>query len=316
MSRIPERNLQLSDSLFDFPYRISSRPDPVVWSPDFEQNEKLRFFDQNGYLLLPEFIDAETLQTYQQKLSAVIDGILQNTTAHDQYYVVYEPGSKDSVIKSIFEVHKDIFYDLSAKDELLSIVRSILNSEAYVHQSRVNLQAAFHGEGFQWHSDFETWHIEDGMPKPRAVSMVLLLDDVFPWNGGLMGVPGSHKFYIHTVTEDGSNGVGEKNWEKSLGKQHYGTPNEQQLRFVFERSVSGTGIEYIGAGKKGSVLLFDSNLMHASHANMSPLSRNSVFMVYNSVQNALKEPVKGYGRPLYLAERDSNWIKPIQQCYI
>mmetsp|Transcript_41875 Transcript_41875/g.68934 ORF Transcript_41875/g.68934 Transcript_41875/m.68934 type:complete len:345 (+) Transcript_41875:100-1134(+) len=314
LSRISKDSLIDSASLFDYPYYISSRPDPVVWSDDFEQNEKLRFFDQNGYLLLPEFIDAEVLQTYQQQLSELVDDIVQNTTEDDQDYVVYEPGSNGSVIRHIFEVHKDIFYDLSTNDELLSIVRSILDSDVYVHQSRVNLKAAFHGESFRWHSDFEAWHVEDGMPKPRAVSMMLLLDDVYSWNGALMGIPGSHKFYLHCVNDDGIDGVEEKNWEKSLAKLRYGTPNEQQIKFIFEQSSSSNGIEYIGAGKKGSVLLFDANLMHASYANMSPMSRNAVFMVYNAIENALKAPPKGYGRPGYLAERDANWIKPIDQC--
>jgi hypothetical protein len=42
--------------------------------------------------------------------------------------------------------------------------RQLLGSDVYVHQSRVNFKPGFNGQDFYWHSDFETWHAEDGMP--------------------------------------------------------------------------------------------------------------------------------------------------------
>ena len=32
------------------------------------------------------------------------------------------------------------------------------------------MMPGFTGSGFSWHSDFETWHAEDGMPSIRTVS--------------------------------------------------------------------------------------------------------------------------------------------------
>ncbi len=41
----------------------------------------------------------------------------------------------------------------------------------------------FTGSGFYWHSDFETWHAEDGMPSMRAVSCSIALTENFAYNG-------------------------------------------------------------------------------------------------------------------------------------
>lgn len=58
--------------------------------------------------------------------------------------------------------------------------RQILGSEVYIHQSRVNYKPGYGGTGFYWHSDFETWHSEDGMPRMRALSVSIALTSTCP----------------------------------------------------------------------------------------------------------------------------------------
>src|SRR3546814_17551354 len=69
----------------------------------------------------------------------------------------------------------------------------------YIHQSRLNYKPGFKGKEFYWHSDFETWHVEDGMPRMRALSMSVLLAENTPHNGPLMLIPGSHQPYLTCV---------------------------------------------------------------------------------------------------------------------
>eukprot|EP01084_Bolivina_argentea_P174482 302249_1 len=321
-SRI-SRNDFVNESTFDYPNYISNRKDPIVWSKQPYSNissilntismDELNLYEKNGYLSLPIFFSKSQMQIYNDRLDELIDDIQHNE--NNSYYTVSEMNNPNH-IKSIFEIHKDIFFDISTNERILNIVKQILNSPVYITQSRINLQSAYYGNGFNWHSDFETWHIEDGMSKPRCLSMVLLLENSYKWSGGLMGIPGSHKYYVHTLNDDENNqGVLKKNWETSLTTQYYGTPNDKQLKYLFDNSNNKIeGIEYIGIGEKGSILFFDSNLMHGSHNNISPKSRNYLFVVYNSIHNVLKEPLIGNGRPTYLAERDEKWIKPIDQC--
>lgn len=60
---------------------------------------------------------------------------------------------------------------------LLDIAQFLLDDEVYIHQSRLNYKPGFRGKEFYWHSDFETWHVEDGMPRLRALSISITLTE-------------------------------------------------------------------------------------------------------------------------------------------
>ena len=169
----------------------------------------------------------------------------------------------------------------------------------YVHQSRVNFKPALDGAEFFWHSDFETWHTEDGMPRMRALSASLMLTESNAFNGPLLVVPGSHRTYVTCVGPTPPD-----HYRQSLRRQQIGTP----CRDALDHLVSDSGIE-APVGGPGSVLFFDCNTMHGSTGNLSPWPRINLFVVYNSVQNALVAPFGGQPpRPEHIAERS---IDPI-----
>ena len=90
---------------------------------------------------------------------------------------VIEPGSRE--LRSLFAVHRSsaVLKALCQHPKLVDIARQLLGSDVYIHQSRVNYKGGFRGKEFYWHSDFETWHVEDGMPRMRALSCSILLTD-------------------------------------------------------------------------------------------------------------------------------------------
>ncbi|WP_370543113.1 phytanoyl-CoA dioxygenase family protein [Geomicrobium sp. JCM 19055] len=57
------------------------------------------------------------------------------------------------------------------------------------------------------------------MPRPRAVSWSITLTDNHEYNGPLMLIPGSHKWYVSCAGE-----TPDKNYNKSLQKQELGIP--------------------------------------------------------------------------------------------
>jgi len=210
--------------------------------------------------------------------------------------IVTEPNSNQ--IRSIFAWHKmktvsPAFFNLARYEPILGIAEDIVGSEAYVHQSRINVQPAFTGTGFQWHQDVESWMMEDGMPEMRACSAVVMLDTNDSVNGALMVIPGSHKHFVSCIGE-----TPERNWAKSLKyQQKVGVPDPE----IISKMANKFGIEYC-EGTPGDVLLFDNNLLHGSHSNISPFSRTNCFIVYNSVENQLRSLQNP--RPNHIAERE------------
>src|SRR5699024_10481946 len=186
------------------------------------------------------------------------------------------------------------FEELTRDARILGMARQLLGSDVYIHQSRINDKFGFEGSGFDWHSDFETWHAEDGMPRMRAVSASIMLTENNEFNGPLMLIPGSHHWFVPCVGK-----TPDQNWKASLKAQRIGVPSQESLS---ELARSG-GIR-APKGPAGSLLLFECNTLHASNENMSPWPRSNLFFVYNSVRNLPRAPYAApTRRPHFLAER-------------
>ena len=276
---------------------IISRREPVVYSNlEAIANEStksiVRGFERDGYALIEDLFSEEEVSSWDAEIQSL--AATEEIKKRDESFL--EPGSTN--VRSIFRVHtlSDLVDRLVRDPRLLDLARTILGSDVYVHQSRANLKPGFTGKEFYWHSDFETWHVEDGMPAMRAISCSVLLTDNDDTNGPLMLMPGSQKYFISCVGETPDN-----HYKESLKKQEYGVPDDDSLRFLAKQC----GIKTIKA-KAGSVVFFDCNTMHGSNSNISPFDRRNLFFVYNSVENSLEEPKYGLSpRPEYVATRES-----------
>src|SRR5690606_29134299 len=169
-------------------WEAAPREDPVVWgsTPEPLDRETLARYEQQGFLTFPELLspaEAASLLDHAQQLAHEAD-----PAAPD---VIVEPESH--AVRSLFRLHQtsEVFSRLAADPRIVGMVRQLLGGDVYVHQSRVNFKPAFRGKEFFWHSDLETWHIEDGMPRMRAVSVSINLSASHEFNGPLMLVPGS-----------------------------------------------------------------------------------------------------------------------------
>ncbi len=277
---------------------IILRQDPVVYPGPHAKGEfalsehQLRNYRKNGFIQLRGLLSREEAAG----LLCEARNLAATSGERGLPEAVLEPGS--DVVRSVFRVHglSAVFERLMRDGRLLDVARQILGSEVYIHQSRVNLKPGFSGREFYWHSDFETWHIEDGMPRMRALSCVVLLTENSEFNGPLMLVPGSHMHYISCIGQ-----TPQDHYRQSLRKQEYGVPDETSLGFLVQRG----GLQST-KGPAGSVVFFDCNTMHGSNGNISPFPRSNLFFVYNSVDNRLGNPRGGLQpRPEFIAAREN-----------
>ncbi|HSM12488.1 MAG TPA: phytanoyl-CoA dioxygenase family protein, partial [Thermoanaerobaculia bacterium] len=193
-----------------YPSRTSSRPalidrkDPVVWGGAADgplDAARLADYERKGFLQLDGFFGEDELGPYRAELDRLRSGGADTGRPE----VITEPGGE--VVRSVFAVHEDneILSRLCRDPRLVSIARQLLGGDVYIHQSRVNYKSGFTGKEFYWHSDFETWHVEDGMPRMRAVSCSVSLTENTPHNGPLLLIPGSHAKFLSCVGETPEN---------------------------------------------------------------------------------------------------------------
>ncbi|ANG61198.1 ectoine hydroxylase [Marinobacterium aestuarii] len=271
------------------------RQDPVVYTQDRAEAplapELIAQFERDGYMVIPELFCAAEVAA----MSAELERLRNDPAVLASDKAIREPQS--GALRSLFEIHchGGLFARLASDARLAGLARFILGGDVYIHQSRMNLKPGFAGKEFYWHSDFETWHVEDGMPRMRALSASILLTDNDSNNGPLMLVPGSHRHYIGCVGK-----TPKSHYQYSLRRQEFGVPDDVSL----SRMVGRYGID-TAIGPAGSVVFFDCNTLHGSNSNITPAPRNNLFFVFNHVENRLQAPFCDQPpRPAFIAQRE------------
>ncbi|MFI6643543.1 ectoine hydroxylase [Streptomyces sp. NPDC050504] len=263
------------------------RQDPVVWGDP----TGLESYERDGFLADPGLLSDDEVALYRTELERLI---ADPAVRADERSIVERSSGN---VRSVFEVHRlsEVFAGLVRDERLVGRARQILGSDVYVHQSRVNVKPGFGASGFYWHSDFETWHAEDGLPNMRTVSVSIALTENYSTNGGLMIMPGSHLSFLGCAGATPTD-----NYKKSLQMQDAGTPSDEALT----KLADAHGIRLF-TGRAGAATWFDCNCMHGSGDNITPYPRSNVFIVFNSVENAAVEPFAApVRRPEFIGARD------------
>ena len=291
---IPQTTKELYPTRVGERTEVFDRRGPVVHGAAQDgpmDTQTLEHFEDKGYIVIDQLITPKELD----ELRAELRRLSTNPEVKADERTVVEPKSNE--VRSIFEVHRtnELIKKIANDPRIVQRVEQILGSKVYIHQSRINYKPGFVGKEFSWHSDFESWHAEDGMPEPRALSISILLTDNFSFNGPLMIMPGSHKKYISCVGQ-----TPEDHYKQSLVVQEIGSPDHETLTEFADMF----GIDVL-EGKAGDAIMFDSNCMHASNSNITPYARSNIFIVYNSVENASTTPFAATKRrPEFVASTD------------
>ena len=146
--------------------------------------DQLRQFDEQGYCFFPNCFGEEEIALMRSGADEILN---------QQRPEVWR--EKSGAPRTAFAAHKynEVFRLLAHHPRLVEPLQQVFGESVYVHQFKLNAKAAFEGDVWQWHQDYGTWARDDGMPEPRAMNIAVFLDEVHPFNGALMIVPGSHK---------------------------------------------------------------------------------------------------------------------------
>jgi ectoine hydroxylase len=271
---------------------LTERRDPVVWgsSEGLLSPTELELYEANGFIIRESLFGQDEIQAVMREVERLPSRYVGRPAGE----VETDPDS--GAVRSIFRVHSTVpaVRRLARDPRVVDVAEQILDSEVYVHMSCIRFKRAFDPSSVPWRSDFETWHIEDGMPHMRAITAAPMLTDSTPSNGPLMLIPGSHQFYVPCLGR-----ASNETSEASLRNARSTTPPADVLALLTQRAEP---IQVLGPA--GSVVFYDGNVMHGSPGNMSQFPLHHVFLAFNSVENPLHAPCWGLSpRPLFLADR-------------
>lgn len=245
-----------------------------------EQREQ---FDSEGWVFLPEVFGTDEIDALKADLPRIF--------AMERPEVWRE--SDGESVRTAFAAHyySEPFRRLGRHPRLIGPVMQLLDGPVYMHQYKINGKAAFDGEVWQWHQDYGTWARDDKMPAPRAMNIALFLDEVTEFNGPLYLIPKSHKAGVIEAGHD----------TLTTSYPLWTLDKETVSRLADEGGMIAP------KGKPGSVLLFHSNLVHASAPNISPWSRVIVYLSLCHVENHITQ----FKREEWIAHRDFAPIEPL-----
>ncbi len=270
---------------------LMPRLDPVVYCDadasaggplDVREVER---YERDGFLLVDTLLPPEQLATLHEEVAPLLraPALRQHPACKRE--------ADSNVIRSLFDVtgFSPLFLAAARAPEIIRIAEQLLGSQVYLYQSRLNVKRTRYGGAFNWHSDFETWHVHDGLPRMRMLTCLVCLTANTAFNGPLLCIPGSHRTYF------------------SLPRQ---TP--EFLDAATARRLRQQGGVTRLEGPPGTVAFFDCNLAHSSESNTSRQDRINLYFVYNSVLNPPEAPFSGFQpRPDYHCKRNAGPILPV-----
>lgn len=239
-------------------------------------DEQVEQFDTEGWVFLPELFDPAEIALLNREAHRIF--------AMDREEVFREKDGTTARTAFAAQNYNETFRRLGRHPRLLDPVTQLLDGSVYMHQFKINAKAAFNGDVWQWHQDYGTWSRDDMMPEPRAMNIALFLEDVTEFNGALMFIPRSHKAGVLQAGHD----------VQTTSYPLWTIDEESITRLVDEGGMVSP------KGKAGSAMLFHSNLVHASPANISPWDRTIVYLSLCHVDNHIRQ----FKRPEWMAHRD------------
>ena len=254
-------------------------------------NGQVKSYADNGFLFLPNYFSDTEIALIKNEVPALFE--------EDTPRRVVE---KNGVVRSVYGSHitNEPLRQLSRHPGLVEPAMQIIDDQIYVYQFKINAKVAFSGDVWEWHQDYVFWMKEDGMPSARVINVVVFLDEVNEFNAPLFLIPGSHKEGVIDVTaHDALNGNHDSApWLSNL---------TADLKYSLNKNIVARLVTKYGMtapkGRPGSVLFFDSNIVHGSTNNISPFDRTLILITFNSVGNA--PPVTEKSRPDFLMSRDT-----------
>jgi len=215
--------------------------------------EQIAFYRANGYLMVEDAIEPETLLKMQQVTRDFIEKSRAVSQSDDIFDLDAGHSADNPRLTRIKLPHTrhPVFDEVMRSDRLMSILHPLLGTDIRLHTSKLNTKAPGGGAAVEWHQDWAFYpHTNDDM-----LAVGIMLEDVSEENGPLMVIPGSHD---GPVLSHFAGGV------------FCGAVDPDDPQFDLSKAVTLTG-------RAGSLSLHHVRLLHGSAPNRSERPRMLLF---------------------------------------
>lgn len=221
--------------------------------------QQVAAYERDGYLIIKNLFD-------QQEIDLLLDVAINDTTISKNAINVNDSTGKNSKLSLWYKPGNDVYGLLTRSERMVTAVNQLLDGDAEVchYHSKLMQKEPKVGGAWEWHQDYGYWYKNEFLFPDEMISFMVAITDANKANGCLQIIKGSHK----------------------MGRVEHGFSGEQvgaSARFV---SLALDTMEHMFVElKAGDGLIFHSNLLHRSEANLSDKPRWSLISCYNRKTN-------------------------------
>jgi ectoine hydroxylase-related dioxygenase (phytanoyl-CoA dioxygenase family) len=234
---------------------------------------QIQCYHQDGYIVLKQFFS--NYEAEKMHNTALADDAMRKNALD-----LNDQTGKKTKLSLWFTPGNDIFGYMTRSERMINAIKPLLDSETPVchFHSKLMQKEPRVGGAWEWHQDYGYWYKNQFMFPDQLISVMVALTEANKANGCLQVITGSHK----------------------LGRVNHGFAGEQvgADMVMVNNALQTMPLVYCEL-EPGDALVFHSNLLHRSEANLSERPRWSIISCYSSQSN------------LAYAETSTSWKTPI-----
>lgn len=221
-------------------------------------DEQRRAFFREGFLTLPGWVERGMLGRLKSALGEILE-LCRDRPGTDEDFTVAAGHARSTpqlvTARRVHDLHPT-FWDYAARSALADLASDLVGPNVKFREAYLNFKRAQEGEEVSWHQDFPFFPLTN-----RAMITVLTyLDDVTPEMGPIEVVPGSHRGAIYDHYDR------QGRWSGRLTDEDYEQAVQNRARPQ--------------AGPAGTVVIFDSCMLHGSAPNTTARNRPVLVIGY------------------------------------
>jgi ectoine hydroxylase-related dioxygenase (phytanoyl-CoA dioxygenase family) len=224
---------------------------------NYLSEEDVANYKRDGYIFVKDLFTPE-------EVKVMLDDIENGDGAVNHYLNARLDGSgRKSQISIWHSLNNDVWAAASTHPRIVNNIRILQGEDVAFFHGKVMLKEAQSGGAWEWHQDYGYWY-DQGFVFPRMMSAFVALDHARAENGCLRILKGSHK----------------------LGRLTHGAVGDQTGADMERLNQISKYFEEVTCEMTpGTVLFFDSLLLHTSAPNNSDYHRRSFIICFNALSN-------------------------------
>jgi ectoine hydroxylase len=267
-------------------------PEEILESPPrvLSQDQR-RFYFDNGYLHLENFLPGEQLERLQQATEQIIEESRKLTESDAVYDLEPDHTAAAPRLRRLTSPvdHHPAYWEYGSDSIIVDIAADLVGPNVKYHHSKLNFKWQKGGEEVKWHQDIGYWPHTNYSP----LTIGTYLHDVGDEQGPMAVLPGSHDGPLFDQYNDDGTWVG----------------------CLSNADLQGVDIEKATSlkGPAGSITIHNCRIIHGSMRNESDLGRPLLLYAYSAADafpytaNPLSSPHSGSilrGKPARWARHD------------